>query len=82
MSTAKKKALDVISALPDDTPAQEIIEQLYRIYQIKRGLAARQEKADPLWGALRGSVVVDAALDLTAPVLQDPLDAAAGRLHR
>jgi antitoxin (DNA-binding transcriptional repressor) of toxin-antitoxin stability system len=35
-----------------------------------------------LWGAHRGSVEVAPGTDLTAPVLDDALDAAAGVLHR
>jgi prevent-host-death family protein len=33
-------------------------------------------------GFLRGSVVIPAGTDLTAPTLDKPLDAVAGRLHR
>lgn len=35
-----------------------------------------------LWGAHRGSVEVEPGTDLTAPVLDEALDAAAGVLHR
>ena len=35
-----------------------------------------------LWGAHRGSVQVEAGVDLTAPVLEEALDAAVGVLHR
>lgn len=35
-----------------------------------------------LWGAHRGSVEVEGGTDLTAPVLDEALDAAAGVLHR
>jgi antitoxin (DNA-binding transcriptional repressor) of toxin-antitoxin stability system len=35
-----------------------------------------------LWGAHRGSVQVEPGADLTAPVLDEALDAAAGVLHR
>jgi hypothetical protein len=33
-------------------------------------------------GFLRGSVVIPQGTDLTAPALDQPFDAAAGRLHR
>ena len=33
-------------------------------------------------GFLRGSVVLPPGIDLTAPTLDEPVDAAAGRLHR
>ena len=35
-----------------------------------------------LWGAHRGSVEVLPGVDLTAPVVDEPLDAAEGVLHR
>jgi antitoxin (DNA-binding transcriptional repressor) of toxin-antitoxin stability system len=35
-----------------------------------------------LWGAHRGSVEVAPGIDLTAPVVDEVLDAAAGVLHR
>ena len=35
-----------------------------------------------LWGAHRGSVEVTPGVDLTEPVVEDALDAAAGILHR
>jgi hypothetical protein len=39
-------------------------------------------KPPALWGAHRGSVEVMAGVDLTAPVLDEELDAASGVLHR
>jgi hypothetical protein len=41
----------------------------------------RAEVADP-WGAHRGSVSVPPGVDLTAPTLEEALDAEAGILHR
>jgi antitoxin (DNA-binding transcriptional repressor) of toxin-antitoxin stability system len=35
-----------------------------------------------LWGAHHGSVEVEPGIDLTAPVLDEPLEAAAGVRHR
>ena len=91
LMTAKQKALAAISALPENTAPQEIIKVLSRIYSIKQGiaqLADRQPGGDvqqpgrpALWGSLKGSVVIPAEIDLTAPVLSDPVDAAQGRLH-
>ncbi len=34
------------------------------------------------YGALRGSVVIPEGVDLTAPTLDEPMDAAEGLLHR
>ncbi len=41
-----------------------------------------REEPPRLWGALRGSVEVEPGVDLTAPVLDEALDARSGRLHR
>ncbi len=35
-----------------------------------------------LYGCMRGSVVIPEGLDLTAPILDEPLDAEVGILHR
>lgn len=41
--------------------------------------AARVEE---LYGLLRGTVLIPPEIDLTAPILDEALDAAAGTLHR
>jgi antitoxin (DNA-binding transcriptional repressor) of toxin-antitoxin stability system len=38
--------------------------------------------SEGLFGLMRGSVIIPEGADLTAPVLDEPLDAAEGRLHR
>lgn len=43
--------------------------------------ASREETVHQLHGFLRGSVVVPDGVDLTAPVLDDTLDAELGGLH-
>ena len=43
---------------------------------------SREEAVQQLHGFLRGSVLIPEVLDLTAPVLNEPLDAELGRLHR
>ena len=42
----------------------------------------REEIAEGLFGCLKGRMVAPADFDFTAPVLDEPLDAAEGRLHR
>lgn len=39
MSTAKKRAMEAIAALPDDSDPQEVIKSLYRIYRLRSELA-------------------------------------------
>jgi prevent-host-death family protein len=41
-----------------------------------------EEAADALFGFMKGSVDAPEDFDFTAPVLDEPLDAAEGRLHR
>ncbi len=41
--TAKQKALDVISSLPDSAAPQDIVSLLINIYRIKQGLADKGE---------------------------------------
>jgi prevent-host-death family protein len=40
-----------------------------------------RETAEGLFGFMRGSVAAPAGFDFTAPVLDEPLNAAQGRLH-
>jgi hypothetical protein len=58
-----------------------------RVFVTRRGrvvaeLTPPRTELPTLWGAHRGSVQVDRGVDLTAPVLDEALDAAAGILHR
>jgi prevent-host-death family protein len=41
-----------------------------------------RDAVQQIHGFLRGSVVIPPATDLTAPILDEPFDAAEGRLHR
>lgn len=45
-------------------------------------LPSREEAVQQLHGFLRGSVFIPEGLDLTAPVLNGPLDAELGKLHK
>lgn len=64
--------------------------KLNRIVVTKRGRPVAvlsppptpEEIADGLFGCLKGRMVAPAGFDFTAPVLDEPLDAAEGRLHR
>jgi hypothetical protein len=58
-----------------------------RVLVMRRGLPVAEltpprRELPTLWGAHRGSVEVEPGIDLTAPVLDEPLDAAVGVLHR
>ena len=61
--------------------------RLSRVLVTRRGrpvaeLTPPRTELPTLWGAHRGSVEVAPGADLTAPVVDEPLDAAAGVLHR
>ncbi len=45
-------------------------------------VTAPDARVPELWGSMRGSVSVEAGVDLTEPVLDTPLDAEDGKLHR
>jgi antitoxin (DNA-binding transcriptional repressor) of toxin-antitoxin stability system len=58
-----------------------------RVLVTRRGRAVAElipprTELPTLWGAHRGSVEVAPGIDLTAPVVDEALDAAAGVLHR
>ena len=61
--------------------------KLTRVVVTRRGrpvaeLVPPRAAVPSLWGAMRGSVKVAPGVDLTEPVLDEPLDAEAGILHR
>jgi len=47
-----------------------------------RTLSDPEEAADALFGCLKGQIIAPADFDFTAPVLEEPIDAAEGILHR
>jgi antitoxin (DNA-binding transcriptional repressor) of toxin-antitoxin stability system len=58
-----------------------------RVLVTRRGRAVAElipprTELPTLWGAHRGSVEIAPGIDLTAPVVDEALDAAAGVLHR
>lgn len=61
--------------------------RIRRVVVTRRGrpvaeLTPPRTELPTLWGAHRGSVEVKPGIDLTAPVLDEPLEAAADALHR
>jgi len=61
--------------------------KLSRVVVTRRGkpvaeLRPTKRKVPSLWGCMRGTVNLPPNFDLTAPVLDEPLDAAKGILHR
>jgi len=80
-SEFKAKCLDLL----DRVAARKVT----RIIVTKRGRPVAQlgpmprpaEEVESLFGCMRERTVVPAGVDLTAPVLDEPLDAEQGRLH-
>jgi prevent-host-death family protein len=81
-SEFKAKCLDLMDQLA--------ARKLNRIVVTKRGRPVAvltppptpEEIAEGLFGCLKGRMVAPADFDFTAPVLDEPLDAAEGILHR
>ena len=77
----KAKCLDLL----DQVGARQIgrleITKHGKVVAVLIPPASREEAALQLHGFLRGSVIVPDGVDLTAPVLDDPLDAELGGLH-
>ena len=91
MSSAKAKAPEAITTMPDNVDSQQLLHRLMRVLRVQQGLIQRRFERDEhgddsppesLWGTLRGSVHVGGELDLTKPVIDEAWDAAQGVLHR
>lgn len=77
----KAKCLDLL----DQVGARQIgrleITKHGKVVAVLIPPSSREEAVRQLHGFLRGSVLVPEGLDLTAPVLDEPLNAELGRLH-
>lgn len=91
MSSAKAKALEAITTMPEDVDSQQLLHRLMLVLRVQHGLMQRRFERDEhgadlppasLWGTLRGSVHLEPELDLTQPVLDEDWDAAQGVLYR
>lgn len=78
-SAFKARCLEIFKALE--------ARQLTRVTVTRRGrpvaeLTSPASERPSIWGCHRGSVTVAPGVDLTDPVLDEPLDAELGILHR
>jgi antitoxin (DNA-binding transcriptional repressor) of toxin-antitoxin stability system len=78
-SAFKARCLEIFKALE--------ARKLTRVTVTRRGrpvaeLKPPQPERASVWGCMRGTVVVAPGVDLTDPVLDEPLDAERGILHR
>jgi antitoxin (DNA-binding transcriptional repressor) of toxin-antitoxin stability system len=80
-SAFKARCLEVFKALEARKLARVVVTRRGR--PVAELVPPRGGDASPsLWGAHRGSVTVAPGVDLTEPVLDEPLDAELGVLHR
>jgi antitoxin (DNA-binding transcriptional repressor) of toxin-antitoxin stability system len=76
----KAKCLAIFDDLEAGTVERVVITR--RGNPVGELLPQPSKSAGSLWGAARGSVTVAPGVDLTDPVLGEPLDAEQGILHR
>ena len=76
----KAKCLQLMDQLAARKLARIVITKRGRPVAVVSPPPTREETAAGLFGCLKGTVRVPADFDLTAPVLDEPLNAAEGRL--
>ena len=79
-SAFKARCLEVFKALETRKLARVVVTRRGR--PVAELVPPRGDAPPSLWGAHRGSVTVAPGVDLTEPVLDEPLDAELGILHR
>ena len=80
-SEFKAKCLDLLDQVSTGRIGRLGITKHGRIVAVLVPPASSEDAAQQLHGFLRGSVLVPEGLDLTAPVLDEPLNAERGSLH-
>jgi prevent-host-death family protein len=80
-SEFKAKCLDLLDQVGTRRIGRLGITKHGRIVAVLVPPASSEEAIRELHGSLRGSVLVPEGVDLTAPVLDEPLDAEGGSLH-
>ena len=77
----KAKCLDLLDQVGSRQVGALGITKRGRVVAVLVPPTSSEEAVQGLYGFLRGSVVVPDGVDLTAPVLDEPLDAENGGLH-
>ncbi len=80
-SEFKAKCLNILDRLANQEVDRVIITKRGKTVGVLLPAKPVVEVTD-LYGCMRGSVVIPDGFDLTAPALDEPLDAEAGILHR
>jgi len=81
-SEFKAKCLDLMDQLAARKLTRIVVTKRGRPVAVLSPPPTREEIAEGLFGCLKGQMVAPADFDFTAPVLDEPLDAAEGILHR
>jgi antitoxin (DNA-binding transcriptional repressor) of toxin-antitoxin stability system len=81
-SEFKAKCLNILDRLASHELDRVIITKRGQIVAVLTPPQAEPAAVADLYGCMRGSVVIPEGFDLTAPVLDEPLDAELGILHR
>jgi prevent-host-death family protein len=81
-SEFKAKCLDLMDQLAARKLTRIVVTKRGRPVAVLTPPPTAEEIAEGLFGCLKGRMVAPADFDFTAPVLDEPLDAAEGILHR
>ena len=81
-SEFKAKCLDILDRVGRREWESIAITKRGRVVAVLSPPAPEATSIDDLYGALRGSAILAPGVDLTAPVLEEPLGAETGLLHR
>jgi prevent-host-death family protein len=80
-SEFKAKCLDLMDQLAARKLNRIVVTKHGRPVAVLSPPTTREEVAEGLFGCLRGRVTAPPEFDFTAPVLDEPLNAADGRVH-
>lgn len=81
-SEFKAKCLDLMDKLAARKLSRIVVTKHGRPVAVLSPPPTPEEIADAFFGFMKGSIDAPEDFDFTAPVLDEPLDAAEGRLHR
>jgi prevent-host-death family protein len=81
-SEFKAKCLDLMDQLAARKLSRIVVTKHGRPVAVLSPPPTPEEAADALFGCLKGEIIAPADFDFTEPVLDEPLDAAEGILHR
>jgi prevent-host-death family protein len=78
----KAKCLGILDQLARHELERVIITKRGETVAVLLPPQPEPQTAADIWGFMRGSVIIPEGFDLTEPVLDEPLDAELGILHR